>query len=46
MALATGQTGAELFDEKILDSYKKTLAAAADRLRGVHYYDGHIHQAP
>jgi hypothetical protein len=29
MALATGRTGAELFDEKILDSYRKTLAAAS-----------------
>jgi hypothetical protein len=31
MALATGKTGAELFDEKILDSYRKTLAAASEQ---------------
>jgi len=31
VALATGRTGAELFDEKILDSYKKTLAAASEQ---------------
>ena len=31
MALATGRTGAELFDEKILDSYRKTLIAAAEQ---------------
>jgi hypothetical protein len=29
MVLATGQTGAELFDAKILDSYRKTLAATS-----------------
>jgi len=31
IALATHRTGAELFDEKILDSYRKTLAAAAEQ---------------
>ncbi|MGB2895191.1 MAG: hypothetical protein WBB65_03375 [Anaerolineales bacterium] len=31
MALAAGQTGAELFDEKILDSYRQTLAAASEQ---------------
>ena len=31
MALAAGQTGAELFDEKILDSYRKTLAEASEQ---------------
>ena len=31
MALAAGRTGAELFDEKILDSYRKTLAAASEQ---------------
>jgi len=31
MALATGQTGAELFDEKILDGYRKTLATASEQ---------------
>ncbi len=31
MVRATGQTGAELFDEKILDSYRKTLAAASEQ---------------
>jgi len=31
MALATGRTGVELFDEKILDSYRKTLIAAAEQ---------------
>ena len=31
MALATGRTGAELFDEKILDSYRKTLIAASEQ---------------
>ena len=31
MALATGRTGIELFDEKILDSYRKTLAAASEQ---------------
>ena len=31
MALATGKTGAELFDEKILDSYRTTLAAASEQ---------------
>jgi len=31
IALATHRTGAELFDEKVLDSYKKTLAAASEQ---------------
>jgi hypothetical protein len=31
MALAAGQTGAELFDEKILESYRKTLAVASEQ---------------
>ena len=31
IALATGRTGAELFDEKILDSYRKTLATASEQ---------------
>jgi hypothetical protein len=31
IALATGRTGAELFDEKILDSYKQTLAATSEQ---------------
>ena len=31
MALAAGRTGAELFDEKILDSYRRTLAAASEQ---------------
>ena len=30
MALATGRTGAELFDEKILDSYRKTLKTSCE----------------
>ncbi len=29
--LAAGQTGVELFDEKILDSYRKTLATASEQ---------------
>ncbi len=31
MALAAGRTGAELFDEKILDSYRRTLAVASEQ---------------
>ncbi len=31
LALAAGRTGAELFDEKILESYRKTLAAASEQ---------------
>jgi len=31
IAIATGRAGAELFDEKILDSYRKTLAAASEQ---------------
>jgi hypothetical protein len=31
MVLATGRTGAELFDEKILDSYRKTLATVSEK---------------
>ena len=31
MALAASQTGAELFDEKILESYRKTLAVASEQ---------------
>ncbi len=34
--LAAGQTGVELFDEKILDSYRKTLATASEQ--GVDQY--------
>ena len=34
--LAAGRTGAELFDEKILDSYRKTLATASEQ--GVDQY--------
>ena len=34
--LAAGQTGIELFDEKILDSYRKTLSEASDK--GVDVY--------
>jgi len=36
IALATGQTGVELFDEKILDSYRKTLAATSEQ--GINKY--------
>lgn len=36
MMLAAGRTGAELFDEKILDSYRRTLVAASEQ--GVHKY--------
>jgi len=31
LALATGKTGVELFDEKILESYRKTLGAASEQ---------------
>jgi len=31
IAVATGQTGAELFNEKILDSYRKTLAMTSEQ---------------
>jgi hypothetical protein len=31
IAVATGQTGAELFNEKVLDSYKKTLAITSEQ---------------
>ena len=31
LALAAGRTGAELFDEKILESYRKTLGAASEQ---------------
>ncbi len=36
MMFASGRTGAELFDEKILDSYRKTLTAVSDK--GVDVY--------
>lgn len=42
-ALVAGQVGAELFDEKILDSYRKTLAEALER--GVDEYV-HDHMRP
>jgi hypothetical protein len=29
--VVTGQTGAQLFDEKILDSYRKTLAGVSEQ---------------